>query len=202
MYALTEDLASVEGAFAKDCLVIEAKGQVSNPDQTQKGLGKDMWEIVCWEGCHVYADRSMVSSHLGHKGYNKMVYGREVGDWLALIEEPGYIKMRQFVRPFVRQMNHLIITLHVGQLGSNGCAEALCTCMSGEELAEVQVSPTDPVGDVRAKIEAQLFNGNFEVILPNGRVLSDNSVLMVDVLGESWALEIDEGDLIVEEIMI
>jgi len=99
-------------------------------------------------------------------------------------------------------MKDLIITLHVGQLGSNSFAEALCTCMSGEELTEIQVSPMDPVGDVRAKIEARLLYGDFNLMLPDGRVLSDDSIPMVDLLGESWASSIEEGDLLVEEFLI
>lgn len=161
-----------------------------------------MWEIIQLEAGHVHADRSIASSYLGHKPCNTTVYGQEVGDWLALSREPGYIRMRKMGQQLVRLMKDLIITLHVGQLESNGFAEALCTTMSGEELAEVQVSPTDPVGDVRAKIEELILYGDFNLILPDGRVLSDDSAPMADVLGDAWAQAIDEGDLLVEEFLI
>lgn len=162
-----------------------------------------MWEITHHGGSQVFADRFLSSTYLGSKACNTIVHGQQIGDWLALSNEPGYIQMRSFIgKQFVRLMKDLIITLHVGPLGSHGFAEAVCTCMSGEELTEIQVSSTDPVGDVRAKIEVQLLNGDFHLMLPDGRVLSNDSIPIADLLGESWASSIEEGDLFVEEFLI
>lgn len=161
-----------------------------------------LWEIVSHHSCHVHAQMSLASSYLGVKHCNSIIYGQAVGEWLALTREPGFVRRCWVGKDGLRLMKDLVLTIHVGPLGPDGSAEALCTTMSGEEVAMVHVARDDPIGDLRSRVTAELLCGDFHMILSDGSVLSDDSIPMADVLGEIWAGTADGDTALEEEFMV
>lgn len=149
---------------------------------------------------HVRKQKSTRSDKLGSRPRGSIVSGARQGNWLALIDEPGFMLVKkpdgtELLRLFEEaQREPFVLTLHVGEVSPHGLADVAVTSMGGDEVASIRADLNNRVGSLRTLVSETVEEfASCIFMLPDGSVLSDDSARLGDVL-EGMAVVGGDGD--------
>lgn len=138
---------------------------------------------------HVRKQKSTRSDKLGSRPRGGIVFGEQQGNWLALIDEPGFMLMRKpdgtkLLREFNDvQREPFLLTLHIGEVSPHGLVDVAITNIGGDEVTSIRADLNSRVESLRTLVSESIEDfASCLFMLPNGNVLGDDSARLGDVL--------------------